>query len=191
MFESVLEWHKVNQTYPSVSRAAIIDNLGDTEFSFKLPLPSLGAQVFLVWLVSFIHVSSIFIILILSLSFFIKVKAYYCLSTNDRSELAYGFSFLALMKLYLKSYLSISFTSFKLTYRPESSLTLSFTIFELLIEIFCSIRSIIASFIWILCLQTNFSFSLANLALLGSYFYSHTRSRTNYSVTLNLLAIST
>lgn len=112
ILESVLEWLNVNQTYPSVSSAAIIDNLGYTEFNFMLPLPSLGPQVFLVWLVSLIHVSSIFMILIPSLSFFIKVKAYYYLNTNDRSELAYGFSFLVLMKLNLKSVFSTSLISF-------------------------------------------------------------------------------
>ena len=51
MFESEFEWAKVNQIFPSVSNAAIIETLGDTELSIILPDPSFFAQVRLVWLV--------------------------------------------------------------------------------------------------------------------------------------------
>jgi hypothetical protein len=64
VFESVLAWLNENQTRPSVSRAAIIDNRGVIALSYIFPLPSLGAQVFREWLVSFIHVSSIFTIIL-------------------------------------------------------------------------------------------------------------------------------
>ena len=82
-------------------------------------------------------------------------------------------------------------TCFKLTYNPDISYTLFLTTSELLIGILSSIRLFMASFISIICLHISFSYSFASLAFSGSFFDSQTKSRTNYTVTLNRLAIST
>jgi len=128
VLESVLAWLNENQTLPSVSRAVIIDSLGETVFSLTFPLPSRGAQVFRVWLVSFIHVSSILMIILCRLSCFNITKADYYLRTSDLSELAWGLSFFALTKLNWQSALITCLTNFKLT----SKLAYSFTLVRIL-----------------------------------------------------------
>ena len=115
MFDSVLACDRVNQTRPSVSTAAIIDNLGEIELRIVLPCPFLYPQVYLVKLDSLSHVSSILIILFPLDSSPIKINAYCWRRTRALSELAWGLSFFALMKLNWNS-------SFN-TYRIYLSLT--------------------------------------------------------------------
>jgi hypothetical protein len=105
MFESVLAWHNVNQTRPSVSRAAIIDNLGLTIDFATFVLPSLRAQVRLIWLVSLSQVSSMLMIRQSSNSSSNNFWANYWRRTRHLSELAYGWNFLAFTKLIWQSVL--------------------------------------------------------------------------------------
>ena len=101
IFESVLAWDMVNQAFPSLSIAAIIDNLGETEWSVALPSPFLLAQVLRMKLVSLIQDSSIFIILFFYESSLIITKAYYWRRTKFLLELADGWSFLDFYSLAL------------------------------------------------------------------------------------------
>ena len=120
---SVVEWVRVNHTLPSVSRADIMESLGCIVLSRMLPLPLLLAHIFLVKLVSFSQVSSIFMILFPPSISRIYSMAYYCLCTSTLIELAWGFSFFDLMYLYPSSFLNTFRTSDLLTSTPLESFT--------------------------------------------------------------------
>lgn len=90
IFESVFAWDNVNQICPSVSIAAISDNLGETVLSSVFPSPNLSDQVFRMKLVSPIQLSSIFMTLFFVIKRFIISIAYCYLRTSDLSEFAYG-----------------------------------------------------------------------------------------------------
>ena len=121
MFESVFACARANQTMPSVSSAAIIDSRGLTELSSTFVLPSLGAHVLRVWLVSLSQVSSMLMILLPSWWSSINFSANCYLRTKDLSESALGLNFLAFRKLNLYSCRKICRTSLELTVIPDVS----------------------------------------------------------------------
>ncbi len=130
IFESVLAWDKVNQTRPSVSRAAIIEILGETLFFMALPFPYLSAHVLRIKFVPLSHVSSIFITLFCYWRSVIIVKAYCYLSTRFLALLAWGLSCLALTKLSLKFFFIIFRTNLLLTSKFSWSFTSWHTFWE-------------------------------------------------------------
>ena len=190
MFESVLAWDRMNQTRPSVSMAAINDNLGETELSWVFPLPSLSDHVLRVKLVSLIQDSSILITLLSRLSCFIISSAYCCRSTSARSELAWGFSFLVLTKLSFRSCRMTYLTSFSLTSRNESFLTRwqTSSAFDRVIPSYCidSIADTMASLSFVFL----FSYYFFSLNFSGLILKSATKSLTSCVVTRNVRATS-
>ena len=90
MLESVFACDSVNQTRPSVSRAAIIESRGETLFSWTFPSPFRDPQALRTKLVSLTHVSSIFMTRYPSLRSYNILSAYCYLSTRFLSELADG-----------------------------------------------------------------------------------------------------
>ena len=74
---------------PFVSRAAINDNLGVTDFRGIVADASAGHHIFLAKLVSLIQLSSMFRMQIPSYKRGKIFNAYCCLSTRHRSELAW------------------------------------------------------------------------------------------------------
>ena len=97
--------------------AAIIESLGAIEFSFALPLPSHGAHVLRMKLVSFSQVSSMLMIRVPLSSSGSNRMAYRCLAMMDLTELVPGDIFLVLMKLRLQRCLITCLTSFSVTSR--------------------------------------------------------------------------
>ena len=117
MLESVLEWLRLNQTLPSVSSAAIIDSLGATEFNYALPVPSFGAQVLRIKLVSLSQVSSMLMNRVPRSSNGRICIAYCYLAIMERSVLVPRVIFLALMKPNLHHSLIVYRASFSVTSR--------------------------------------------------------------------------
>ena len=120
---SVAAWAKLNQTFPFVSNAAIIDSLGETVLSLELPNPFLSVQTFRMKLVSLSQVSSIFIMRVPYSRSSSSLIAYYCRWIITLGELALTWSFLAFTKLRPICFFIVSLTSFLLTIRFLRSLT--------------------------------------------------------------------
>jgi hypothetical protein len=190
MLESVFACVSVNQTLPSESRAAIMDNLGLTDLSSTFVVPSLRAHVLRVWLDSFNQVSSMLMILFSFSWIYISFNANCCRRTNDRSEFDWGLNFLVLRKLRLNSFFKTRRTTLELRLRPD---------------IYCASDRITSALVMALpsfwkvsttCSTDSIRFysscyrSFSALSLSGFFLDSVTSSLTSCVVILNFLATS-
>ena len=176
---SVFAWESENQTYPSISSAAIIESLGETVFNMVFPFPLFSPHVFRVKFVSFNQVSSILITLFPRESWSIMTRAYCYRRIWFIGELADGLSFFALIKLSFISFFITERTSWLLTCKPVESPTRTNTICEFVIGVqLCFnllISSIMANLFWDALRSRFFSFFI----LSGLFLKSRTRSFTS------------